>query len=117
MSDEQGKTVAAALGEYRRALENLRWNGENAERLTGAIAIDDVRQLLPEPVGIVAAFTPWNYPAILKAAEETPSSAVFMVKALMRPTRASMTAGMIMKLATRAFAPFKTSSLSTVDRD
>lgn len=99
LSDEQGKTVAEAAGEWRRALENLRWNGEKAERLSQPIAIEKIRELVPEPAGIVAAFTPWNYPAvlnarklgaalaagcpvILKAAEETPSSAVFMVEAL-----------------------------------
>lgn len=99
LSDEQGKTIAEAAGEYQRALEALRWNGENADRLEQPIRIDDARVLQPEPIGIVAAFTPWNYPAvlnarklaaalaagcpvILKGAEETPSSAVFIIEAL-----------------------------------
>lgn len=99
LSDEQGKTIAEATGEYRRALEVLRWNGQQPEKLDQPVAIDAARYLQPEPVGIVAAFTPWNYPAvlnarklgpalaagcpvILKGAEETPSSAVYMVEAL-----------------------------------
>src|SRR5690606_20331987 len=59
------------------------------------------RTIAPEPIGVVAAFTPWNYPAvliarklapalaagcpvILKGAEETPSVAVRIVDALHR---------------------------------
>jgi succinate-semialdehyde dehydrogenase/glutarate-semialdehyde dehydrogenase len=57
------------------------------------------RMIVPEAIGVVAAFTPWNYPAvvnarklaaplaagcpvILKGAEETPSGGVFIVEAL-----------------------------------
>ena len=96
---EQGKPVAEAKGEFVRAIETLRWNGENAERLCAAIPMDGERLKVPEPLGIVAAFTPWNYPAvisarklapplaagcpvILKAAEESPACAVAIVQAL-----------------------------------
>lgn len=99
LSQEQGKTRSEARGEYRRAIEMLDWNGEHAERLNAPIFLDSTRQLLPEPLGVVAAFTPWNYPAvlnarklaaalvagcpvILKGAEETPSAGVFIVEAL-----------------------------------
>ena len=61
--------------------------------------MDDKRTIIFEPAGVVAAFTPWNYPAvlnarklapalaagctvILKAAEETPSAGVYMAEAL-----------------------------------
>ena len=99
LSDEQGKTLREARGEYARAVETLRWNGEQAEALSAPIKIDSDRALLPEPLGIVAAFTPGNYPAvlnarklaaplaagcpvILKAAEETPSAGIALVEAL-----------------------------------
>lgn len=99
LSAEQGKTIAEATGEYARVVETLMWNGEQAERLCAPFAVDGHRVIAPEPIGVVAAFTPWNYPAvlnvrklaaplaagcpvILKGAEETPSSAVFLVEAL-----------------------------------
>src|SRR3569623_2755840 len=99
LSDEQGKTIAEAMCEYRRAIENLYWNGEHAADLCAPIALDGARELRPQPAGIVAAFTPWNYPAVLNArklaqplavgctvilncAEEAPSSAVILAEAL-----------------------------------
>lgn len=98
LSDEQGKLIAEAAGEYLRVTETLIWNGEQAVALTAPIRLDARRTLTPQPVGIVAAFTAWNYPAvlnarklaaplaagcpvILKGAEETPSAAVFLVEA------------------------------------
>ncbi|WP_027155862.1 NAD-dependent succinate-semialdehyde dehydrogenase [Mesorhizobium sp. WSM2561] len=99
LSAEQGKTIAEATGEYARAVETLEWNGRHAEELSAPIPLGSNRMIVPEPLGVVAAFTPWNYPAvllarklapalaagcpvILKGAEETPSAAVHMVEAL-----------------------------------
>lgn len=99
LSREQGKPLAEAKGEYARAIETLAWNGSHAEELSASFPIDERRMIIPEPIGVVAAFTPWNYPAvlnarklaapiaagcpvILKGAEETPSAGVFLVQAL-----------------------------------
>jgi len=99
LSNEQGKTVAEATGEYKRTVETFEWNGAHAERLCAPSEIDQNRTIKLEPAGVVAAFTPWNYPAvliarklapalaagctvILKGAEETPSAAVHIVEAL-----------------------------------
>ncbi|MCK1552676.1 NAD-dependent succinate-semialdehyde dehydrogenase [Bradyrhizobium sp. 177] len=99
LSREHGKTVAEAKGEYSRAAETIEWNGLHAEELSASYAIDQKRAIVPEAIGVVAAFTPWNYPAvlnarklaapiaagcpvILKAAEETPSAAVYLTEAL-----------------------------------
>ncbi|WP_201841951.1 NAD-dependent succinate-semialdehyde dehydrogenase [Microvirga zambiensis] len=99
LSKEQGKTLAEAKGEYARAAETLEWNGTHAEKLSASIPVDEKRLVVPEAIGVVAAFTPWNYPAvlnarklaaplaagcpvILKGAEETPSAGVYIVEAL-----------------------------------
>lgn len=99
LSKEQGKTLTEAKGEYARAVETLEWNGKQAGKLSAPFPIDEKRIVAPEAIGVVAAFTPWNYPAvlnarkvaasiaagcpvILKAAEETPSAAVYMIEAL-----------------------------------
>ncbi|WP_050425080.1 aldehyde dehydrogenase family protein [Bradyrhizobium tropiciagri] len=99
LSKDQGKTLAEAKGEYARGIETLEWNGLQAEQLSAPVRIDQHRMIAPEAIGVVAAFTPWNYPAvlsarklapaiaagcpvILKAAEETPSAGVYIVEAL-----------------------------------
>lgn len=99
LSEEQGKTLAEAKGEYARAVEMLEWNGANAAKTSAPFSIDEKRIIMPEAIGVVAAFTPWNYPAvlnarklgaslaagctvILKAAEETPSAGVHIIEAL-----------------------------------
>ncbi|MEI9414031.1 aldehyde dehydrogenase family protein [Mesorhizobium sp. Cs1321R2N1] len=99
LSAEQGKTIAEAAGEYARAVETFDWGGTHAEELSAPISMGPNRMIVPAPLGVVAAFTPWNYPAvliarklapalaagcpvILKAAEETPSVAVHIVEAL-----------------------------------
>ncbi|MDE5446101.1 aldehyde dehydrogenase family protein [Bradyrhizobium sp. CSA207] len=99
LSTEQGKTLAEAKGEYARAVEMLEWNGAHAAKTSAPYPIDGKRIIVPEAIGVVAAFTPWNYPAvlnarklgasiaagcsvILKAAEETPSAGVYIIEAL-----------------------------------
>ena len=94
---------AEAAAEVARAVETLQWNGEEAGRIEGRIiqgrAPGAQRLSAPEPVGVVAAFTAWNFPAVLaarklgaalaagctvvlKAAEETPRTAAEVVRAL-----------------------------------
>lgn len=99
MVREQGKTLPEASGELDRARETFLWCAAHAEELCRPVDIDDRRRLLYHPVGVVAAFTPWNYPAvltvrklapalaagctvILKSAEEAPAAAAAIIEAL-----------------------------------
>ena len=97
---EQGKVYAEARGEVIVSADIIDWYAEEGRRSYGRIVPGrgKVRQLvMQEPVGIVAAFTPWNFPVltparkvggalaagcalILKASEETPGACVEMVK-------------------------------------
>ena len=112
MGREQGKTTEEAVAEFGRALEALRWNGQHAARLCEAIPVDHERSRLPEPLGIVAAFAPWNYPAvlaarkiaaplaagcpvILKADERSPAAATAIVESLIE---VSVPAGVVQLL-------------------
>lgn len=100
---EQGKPVAEAKAEILGSAEIFEWLAEEARRSYGRIIparIAGVTQMVTkEPVGPVAAFTPWNFPMsqvarkigaalaagcsiICKAAEETPATAAELVKAL-----------------------------------
>jgi succinate-semialdehyde dehydrogenase/glutarate-semialdehyde dehydrogenase len=101
MVQEQGKVYAEARGEVLVSADIIDWYAEEGRRAYGRIVPGrqkGVRQLvLREPVGVVAAFTPWNFPVltpvrkiagslaagcaiIIKAAEETPGSCVELVK-------------------------------------
>lgn len=99
---ENGKPIAQARLEVESAAEMLEWFAEEARRVYGRAIparAPGVHQLaIREPVGPVAAFTPWNFPIsqvvkklaaalaagcsmVIKAAEETPASAAELVRA------------------------------------
>lgn len=71
MTAEQGKPLHEARGEIDYAAGFLRWYASEAERLHGeTLQPHKDRRLmltLREPVGIVAAITPWNFPAAMLA--------------------------------------------------
>lgn len=100
---ESGKPLAQSRIELHMATEVLEWYAEEGRRAYGRVLPQ--RQsgtrllVIKEPIGPVAAFTPWNFPqgnparklgaalgagcsCILKAAEDTPASAILMAKAL-----------------------------------
>ncbi|MER9147012.1 aldehyde dehydrogenase family protein, partial [Mesorhizobium sp. M0871] len=73
LSREQGKTIAEATGEYARAVETLEWYGAHAEELCAPTPHGSNRMIIPEPLGVAAAFTPWNYPAVIIARKLAPA--------------------------------------------
>lgn len=102
MTMEQGKPLVEAKMETMLAGDIMDWFAEEARRTYGRIVPargEGVMQLVvKEPVGPVAAFTPWNFPinqavrkvsaalaagcsVILKGPEETPASVAALVKA------------------------------------
>lgn len=101
---EQGKPVAEAVQEVHGAAGILDWAAEEGRRAYGRVVParqPGVRHLvLPEPVGPVAAFTPWNFPItiparkiggalaagcpiVIKPAEETPATTLALAGALL----------------------------------
>lgn len=92
---ESGRTLAEVRGEIERSASFLDWDSEELKRLYGRIVPTDppIQQfVVREPIGPVAAFTPWNVPMsapsrkisaslaagcsiILKPAEEVPATA------------------------------------------
>ena len=102
MVREQGKPLAEAKGETALAPENIEWMAEEGRRSYGRVIparLPGVYQMsLREPVGVVAAFTPWNFPInqavkkiaaalaagcaiIVKGPEETPASVAELLRA------------------------------------
>jgi succinate-semialdehyde dehydrogenase/glutarate-semialdehyde dehydrogenase len=71
LTQEQGKTLREARGEVAGAADLIEWLAEEGKRVYGRVVAarsSEVQQLvLLEPVGPVAAFSPWNYPLALAA--------------------------------------------------
>lgn len=98
---EHGKPYRQAQLEVIRGAEFFEWDAGEAQRLYGRVipGVEGIRHsVLRQPIGQVAAFSPWNFPmsqparkiagalasgcsVILKAAEETPAGAVHIVRA------------------------------------
>lgn len=99
---EQGKALAEAKGEVAGAADIFEWYGDEAVRLYGRLVPSRMpnteHRVVREPVGPVAGFSPWNFPAltparkiagalgagcsiVIKAAEETPATAMALVAA------------------------------------
>ncbi|QIL81255.1 NAD-dependent succinate-semialdehyde dehydrogenase [Diaphorobacter sp. HDW4A] len=102
LTQEQGKPYVEARGEAMAAADIIEWFADEGMRVYGRIVPSRnlaVRQLVvKDPVGVVAAFTPWNFPinqvvrklgaalaagcaVIVKAPEETPASPAQLIKA------------------------------------
>ncbi len=103
LTQEQGKPLVEARGEAMAAADILEWFAEEGFRVYGRLVPHrsdlSVRQMvIKDPVGPVAAFTPWNFPInqvvrkigaglaagcslIVKAPEETPASPAALVRA------------------------------------
>jgi succinate-semialdehyde dehydrogenase/glutarate-semialdehyde dehydrogenase len=97
LTTEQGKSIAEARNEIEYAANFVEWFAEEAKRIYGDIvpSIKNGQRLMTvrQPIGVVAAITPWNFPIamitrkiapalaagctiVLKPSEETPYSAL-----------------------------------------
>jgi len=79
LTSEQGKPLAEAIGEVDYAAAFLDWFAEEARRIEGVVLTPhqaDRRLLvLREPVGVVAAVTPWNFPLAMITRKAGPALA------------------------------------------
>ena len=87
MTAEQGKPLAEAAGEIAYAAAFVEWFAEEARRIYGDVIpghqADKRILVLRQPVGVVAAITPWNFPAAMitrKAAPALAAGCTFVVK-------------------------------------
>ena len=71
MTLEVGKPFAEAKGEINGAADIFEWNAEETKRIYGQTVesrFEDTRvHVYYQPVGVVAALSPWNFPAVLSA--------------------------------------------------
>ena len=101
MTLEQGKPIAQSRLEILRGCEIIEWDAQEGRRAYGRVIPSEPgmrHTVLRQPIGPVAAFSPWNFPMsspsrkvggalsagcsiILKASEETPAGAVQLARA------------------------------------
>jgi succinate-semialdehyde dehydrogenase/glutarate-semialdehyde dehydrogenase len=98
---DQGKPLAEARAEVFNAAEHAEWHAEECRRIYGRVIPPrnpDVRQtVIRQPVGVCAAFTPWNFPfnqalrkisaalgagctLVIKGSEDAPSAVVALIR-------------------------------------
>ena len=79
ITQEQGKPLAEAKGEVAATADVFDWYADEARRIYGRVIDGHSRDhrllVMREPVGPVAGFSPWNFPALLSARKIAPSIA------------------------------------------
>ena len=116
LTQEQGKPLAEARGETLAAADIIEWFADEGRRVYGRIVpsrnLAAQQLVLKEPVGPVAAFTPWNFPInqvvrklgaalaagcsfLVKAPEETPASPAALLQAFVDAGVPAGTVGLV----------------------
>ncbi len=79
LTSEMGKPLAEAKGEILYAASFIEWFGEEAKRVYGETIPGHQRDkritVLKQPIGVVAAITPWNFPSAMIARKVGPALA------------------------------------------
>jgi succinate-semialdehyde dehydrogenase/glutarate-semialdehyde dehydrogenase len=105
IASETGKPIAQAQREWSLSVDQFRWYAEEARRIYGRIVESRVPggrfEVTHEPVGVVAAFTAWNFPASLLARKMAPALAAGC-SVIVRPSSQTPGTAMVMVDCCRA---------------
>jgi len=109
MTAEQGKVLAESRGEVAYGAAFIEWFGEEAKRIDGDVipgpASDKRIVCIKQPVGVVAAITPWNFPNAMIARKAAPALAVGCTVVIKPATETPLSAFAMAELAERAGVP------------
>jgi succinate-semialdehyde dehydrogenase/glutarate-semialdehyde dehydrogenase len=109
MTAEQGKPLAESKTEIAYAASFIEWFGEEAKRLYGDIIpghqADKRIMVLRQPVGVVAAITPWNFPSAMITRKAGPALAAGCTLVCKPATQTPYSALALAELAQRAGVP------------
>jgi succinate-semialdehyde dehydrogenase / glutarate-semialdehyde dehydrogenase len=109
MTAEQGKPLAESQAEIAYAASFIEWFAEEAKRLYGDIIpghqADKRLLVLRQPVGVVAAITPWNFPAAMITRKAGPALAAGCTMVLKPATQTPLSALALAELGRRAGIP------------
>ncbi|MBX7078743.1 MAG: NAD-dependent succinate-semialdehyde dehydrogenase [Nannocystaceae bacterium] len=121
LTREQGKPLTEAMGEIAYAASFLEWSAEEGRRLAGewyhAHHSDKRILVLRQPLGVVAAITPWNFPAAMVTRKLGPALAVGCTVVLKPAEQAPLTALALAELALQAGIPPGVFNVVTGDAD
>ena len=121
ISREQGKPLAEGRGEVAYAASYVEWFAEEATRANGDVIPAPVpgrRMLaLKEPVGVVAAITPWNFPAAMIARKIAPALAAGCTVVCKPAEDTPLTSLALVKLAQEAGVPAGVLNIVTASRE
>jgi succinate-semialdehyde dehydrogenase/glutarate-semialdehyde dehydrogenase len=96
LTEEQGKPLPEARGEINAAADQFEWYAGEATRIYGRLIDGHDRghryMVMRQPVGPVAAFSPWNFPSLLSARKIAPAIAAGCSVILKPPIEAPRTA-------------------------
>ncbi|CAN7321845.1 NAD-dependent succinate-semialdehyde dehydrogenase [Aminobacter sp. LjRoot7] len=119
LTSEQGKPLAEALGEIDYAASYVEFYAEEAKRVAGEILPShraDARILVQrQPLGVVAAITPWNFPAAMITRKVAPALAAGCTVVVKPAPETPLTALALAELARRAGFPAGTFNVVTGD--
>ena len=109
MTAEQGKPLAESKGEIAYAASFVEWFAEEAKRVYGDVIpghqADKRILVLRQPVGVVAAITPWNFPAAMITRKVAPALAAGCTVVCKPATQTPFSALALAELAARAGIP------------
>ncbi|SEQ26619.1 succinate-semialdehyde dehydrogenase / glutarate-semialdehyde dehydrogenase [Faunimonas pinastri] len=109
MTLEQGKPLAESRGEVAYAASFIEWFAEEAKRVYGDVIPQTVRGrrllVIKQPIGVVAAITPWNFPAAMITRKAGPALAAGCPILIKPASQTPFTALALAALAERAGIP------------
>lgn len=109
MTTEQGKPLSEALGEVNYANGFISWFAEEGKRVYGetipASAPNKRILVRKEPVGVIAAITPWNFPAAMITRKVAPALAAGCTAVVKPASQTPLTALKLAELAHEAGIP------------
>jgi len=121
ISREQGKPLAEGRGEVAYAASYIEWFAEEATRANGDVIPAPVpgRRMfaLREPVGVVAAVTPWNFPAAMIARKIAPALAAGCTVVCKPAEDTPLTSLALVALAAEAGVPAGVLNIVTASRE
>jgi succinate-semialdehyde dehydrogenase/glutarate-semialdehyde dehydrogenase len=120
ISTEQGKPLAEARGEVLYGASYVEWFAEEATRTHGDLIPEPARgkklMAVKEPVGVVAAITPWNFPLAMIARKLAPALAAGCTVVAKPAEDTPLTALALVALAHEAGFPAGTINIVTASR-
>ena len=109
MTAEQGKPLAEARGEIAYAASFIEWFAEEGKRIYGDTIPQHARDkrivVLKQPIGVVAAITPWNFPSAMITRKAGPALAAGCPVVLKPATATPFSALALAELGERAGIP------------